>query len=344
MPDPRGSHPGRWVQRTVALSMAVFLLSASVGQLSESTSRSSAADYPKSGTYEDFIDAVWIFESSIDPKKQDYYNQNWNNPVVESYPWVAYPGGVMRDWDTGDPIQLYDLTIKFYFDRIGIGNLYNPSDPNPPWKSIQAAVVNYLGFVGFQFQESDLNDLGYYNFTQYYYQGQYYPSHYVDVDNSHWIHGNHGFLDTNRQEVSTPTWVTDTVTFLDENFTGKNGINSYHDFVNPDLHILVIKDHFANKYEGIVSGLKAQGKDLSDYLGTTLYWNGLKPPVSPPPGGRSNAVEVTMSGLLAGAHLRGAEGVIELLVDHENPQDENGTYILQYVQDYAGYDTPFPPE
>lgn len=24
-----------------------------------------------------------------------------------------------------------------------------------------------------------------------------------------------------------------------------------------------------------------------------------------------------------------------------NPADENGTYILQYVQDYAGYETPF---
>ena len=30
-----------------------------------------------------------------------------------------------------------------------------------------------------------------------------------------------------------------------------------------------------------------------------------------------------------------------MLVDHKNPADENGTYILQYVQDYAGYDTPF---
>lgn len=30
-----------------------------------------------------------------------------------------------------------------------------------------------------------------------------------------------------------------------------------------------------------------------------------------------------------------------MLIDGENPEDENGTYILQYVQDYAGYDTPF---
>ncbi len=27
-------------------------------------------------TYEDFIDAFWTFESSIDPYKQEYYNEN----------------------------------------------------------------------------------------------------------------------------------------------------------------------------------------------------------------------------------------------------------------------------
>ena len=50
-----------------------------------------------------------------------------------------------------------------------------------------------------------------------------------------------------------------------------------------------------------------------------------------------------MSGLLGGAHLRGAEGITALLVDHENRADENGTAILQYVYEFAGYDTPFNP-
>lgn len=129
--------------------------------------------------------------------------------------------------------------------------------------------------------------------------------------------------------------------FYDNYFTGKNGIDSVADFKTPEKHFLVIKDHFANKYNGIVTELAARGKTLDDYLGTYVYWNKLDPPVSPPPGGRPNKVEITLSGLLAGAHLRGAAGVVELLVDHKNPSDENGTYILQYVQDYAGYDTPF---
>lgn len=88
--------------------------------------------------------------------------------------------------------------------------------------------------------------------------------------------------------------------------------------------------------------MKELGKNLSDYRGTSVYWSQLDPSVDPPPGNRPDKVEITLSGLLAGAHLRGAAGVIELLVDHKNPADENGTYILQYVQDYAGYETPFP--
>ncbi len=292
-------------------------------------------------TYDDFINDVWKFESSIDPAKQQWYNENWNKPVAGSYPLVLYPGRVVRDPSTGDPIQLHNLTVETYFRIIGIADLYSPSDPNPDWKKIQASVINYLGFVGFQFQESDLVALGYYKYDQYLVDGVYYPSHYVDVPNHYWENGVTHFFTDDPHLVSTPTVVTDTVQFKDSLFLGKNGIYSVADFKDPNKQIYIIKDHFENKYEGIVSGLKARGKNLSEYLGSTVTWNGLTPPVSPPPGGRSNSVTITVSGLLAGAHLRGAKGVVALLVDHQNPQDESGTYILQYVQDYAGYQTPF---
>lgn len=52
-------------------------------------------------------------------------------------------------------------------------------------------------------------------------------------------------------------------------------------------------------------------------------------------------VTITYSGLLAGAHLRGAEGVYQLLVQHQNPQDESGTSILSYVYRFGGFETPW---
>ena len=289
-------------------------------------------------SYDDFIDAVWTYESDIDPSQQSYYNQNWNNPVA-SYPEIDYPGRVVRD-SNGTPVPRNAITIEELFYAIGIGELYDPKDLNPDWKLIQSNVINYLGFVGFQFQESDLVDIGYYTFAEVTVDDKLYPMHYVDLPNETWANDVRSTL-VFPPVVKEPTLATDTVAFFDSNFTGKNGISSYTDFTNPDKHILVIKDHFTNKYNGIVMELKAKGKTIKDYVGTFVYWNELNPPVSPPPGGRANKVEITLSGLLAGAHLRGAAGVVELLVDHKNPSDENGTHILQYVQDYAGYDTPF---
>ena len=98
--------------RILTLIWVVFALFA--------TSISSAVDgrssvrenFPRSqsGTYEDFIDTVWIFESSIDPAKQNYYNENWSNPVAGTYPMVWDPGEVIRDYDTGVPLQTSNLT------------------------------------------------------------------------------------------------------------------------------------------------------------------------------------------------------------------------------------------
>lgn len=292
-------------------------------------------------TYDDFIDTLWAFESSIDPSQQAYYDTNWNVEVVESYPKVEYPGRVVRDSETGEPIEDRDLTIKEYFTSIGVVDMYDPTLPTHDWKVIQAAVINYLGFVGFQFQESDLVDLGYYHYETEEVEGKVYPKHYVDVPVYHWENGVTEYLEKDPNVVSVSTVITDTVHYVDKSFTGRNGINSVADFKDPDKQIFIIKDHFTNKYEGIQSGLSKFGMTIDDFLGTTVTWDGLNPPVSPPPGGRSNNVVITMSGLLAGAHLRGAEGVISMLIDNENPADENGTYMLQYVQDYAGYDTPF---
>ncbi len=78
---------------------------------------------PESGSksYDDFIGDVWAFESSIDLAKEDYYNDNWTRRI-ESYPKVEYPGRVVRDMESGKPIELHNLTIDEYFKSIGISH------------------------------------------------------------------------------------------------------------------------------------------------------------------------------------------------------------------------------
>ncbi len=281
------------------------------------------------GTYDDFLTAVRTFESSIDPKQAAYYAENYNNPNAIKYSQVEYPGRVIRDYKTGKPLSSI-TSIKGYFKKIGVDHLYDPksTDPNM-FKLMQYSVTNYLGFIGYQFSEQDLHDLGYYNYHK---DAQGLPEYYSDIPVSNWAGGV-------RNKVMGNVDITD-VNRWKGTFTGKHGIYTMQDFKDPKKQDFIAKDHFKFKHDNIVKFLAERGKKLEDYLGTKLYWSTLKP-VFILPVGRSDAVTVTMSGLLAGAHLRGAKGVVELLVDHKNPEDENHTAILQYVQDYGNYDTPW---
>ena len=284
----------------------------------------------KKGTYRGFLDALRTFESDISLDEAPYYEKNYNNPSAVNYPMVEYPGRVIRD-AKGNP--MYSKTsVKNFFKKIGVADLYiYGSRDSEMFRKMQYSVINFIGFVGYQFSERDLWDLGYYT----HYDTQGLEEYYSDVPNKTWANGT-------RNKIIGRVDVTDVNTWKGT-FSGKHGINSFEDFKNPDLQDFIALDHFKYKYDRIVSTLKDRSKDLKDYLGTKLYWDRCIPKISPPPEGRSNEVVVTMSGLLAGAHLRGAQGVVSLIVDHENHSDEIGTTTLQYVQDYGGYDTPFSP-
>jgi hypothetical protein len=56
-----------------------------------------------------------------------------------------------------------------------------------------------------------------------------------------------------------------------------------------------------------------------------------------------NGVHITMSGLLAGAHLLGADGEIRYLKSGGDMVDSDpfGTTIVNYITKFGGYDTPF---
>ena len=285
-----------------------------------------------SKTYADFLTAIRTFESTIDPKKAEYYTENYNNPSAITYQQVEYPGRVIRDIN-GNP-KVSTTSIKEYFKKLGIDHLYQEGTTDPKvFYRMQYATINFLGFVGYQFSEQDVWALGYYthyNFT--------YPEVYSDLPNSVWANGVRGVW--RKIPDFGLSLVTDVNTWTGT-WTGKHGIHSFEDFMDPEKQDFIAKDHFTYKYNRIVKALEAQGKTIDQYIGTKLYWNECVPPISPPPGGRSNEVVITMSGLLAGAHLRGAAGVEDLLVNHKNHSDEIGTTILQYVQDFGGYQTPF---
>jgi hypothetical protein len=281
--------------------------------------------------YTDFLTAIRTFECSIEPANANYYSEHYHDENAITYQQVEYPGRVMRD-NNGKPL-VSTTSIKGYFAKLGVEKYYTQGSHDPEmFRKMQYAVMNYLGFVGYQFSEHDLWDLGYYT----HYDKNKLRMYYSDVDVNNWANG---IRDKVMELTEGKVHVTDVNTWKG-NFSGKHGINNFEDFINPDKQEFIAKDHFKNKYDNIVSQLAAHQKTLGDYLGTVIKWSECHPKITPP-GGRPDTVTITMSGLLAGAHLRGAEGVVALLVNHENRADENNTAILQYVYDFASYETPY---
>lgn len=101
-------------------------------------------------------------------------------------------------------------------------------------------------------------------------------------------------------------------------FTGKDGVNSIDDFLNNPKAQENAQIIFKKKQWGY---LKAVG--ALKYIGTTL-----------------KDYTITPSGLLAGAHLKGAGSVIKYLASggKENSKDAYGTSLESYIKGFAGYD------
>lgn len=107
-------------------------------------------------------------------------------------------------------------------------------------------------------------------------------------------------------------------------WTGKDGIYSKADFLKNKNNVqeIAIREACYLNWNRIQSKLEKQGHSLQDYLGH-----------------RQRGILITTTGILAAAHLRGASGVVDLLVHNKESKDHNGTSILTYLREFGGYDT-----
>ena len=104
-------------------------------------------------------------------------------------------------------------------------------------------------------------------------------------------------------------------------WTGKLGINSKRDFFSNKNNVQerAIKEAFDLNWKRIRKELS-----LKKYLGRSVA-----------------KVRITCSGILAAAHLRGEYGVINLLRNGYETRDEYNTSILEYLDEFQGYETPY---
>ncbi|MFS4580057.1 calcium-binding protein [Phaeobacter sp. C3_T13_0] len=220
------------------------------------------------GSFNDFRNALLAFESGWD---RDRYDAGQISDAQLTQ-WVGAP------------------IASFYPELSSWGQL---SDTQ--WRDMAYHSTNSLGFVGYQFGEALLIDLGYYQDDFYYLGG-------------------------------------DSINRWDGTWTGKNGVNSLDDFKSHAAQDTAINEAFGYNFEILSHYLGQQGRSISDYVDQTVSYRDVN--------GAMVDVTLSLTGLMAAAHLRGASGLATLLLSDIASTDEYGTSILKYVQDFGGYDSP----
>jgi hypothetical protein len=276
------------------------------------------------GSFDGFLDNLRGFESGIDPAKAAWYAANYNNPTAISYPDVTTPGHAVRDAN-GNFIN-QTMSVKEYFQTLGVDQYYNPATPNDPamLETMQYHSTNFIGFLGYQVGEAVLISAGYYAPTIDAATG--YDKYYVWVGNNS-IFANGVTEAQYLQDGATTPLIATSINRWEGTFTGKNGVNSLDDLKNPALQEVVIRDVMAFNVGVISELLKAANMTWTQALAKT--W-------TMPDG---TVVQSTMSGILASAHLRGAWGTADLLIHNTDSTDENGTSIKTYMKLFGGFDT-----
>jgi Ca2+-binding RTX toxin-like protein len=114
------------------------------------------------------------------------------------------------------------------------------------------------------------------------------------------------------------------------NWTGKGGVNSEEGFKNaPAVQETAIRVAFTLNWSRYIKDAFAKrGQSVESYLGQTITFSNGK------------TVTVSLSGILAGAHLLGSENVAKLLVEGVVTADQNvpPTPITDYMDQFGGYD------
>lgn len=218
-------------------------------------------------TFEEFLGALLAFESG------------WDR---ERYDTGEIQDGQLDQWANG--------TVQYLFPQYSSWSDLTADE----WEMMAYRSLNSFGFVGYQFGEALLIDLGYYDDDLYYGNG-----------------------------AATNTW--------DGTWTGKNGVGSLEDFMTKGAQDVAIREAFGHNLGIINEGLSAAGRSLDEFIGTTIDY------VTE---GGTTPVTVTLTGILASAHLRGAPAVVDLFLTGGLSNDEFGTSTLQYMQQFGGFDAP----
>lgn len=275
-----------------------------------------------------FLDDLLALESGILIDKFEWYCKNYNTKCIDYYE-VVKPGVIKRDLATGKPL-LKVLTVKEYFLTLDVEHLFNLND-SASIKNMQYHSINALGFIGYQFGEALLYDLGFYIPPKQKYNDQLLDSFYVGgVSDKVWSNGNKSncfYVDSLHRNI-----LATHVNFWNGKFCGLTGLNYFDDLRTPHIqnkiiveafqyNIKVLKNLFRiSKGEDILIKLKDTRSDSVLFNLYEMYGEGI------------------LSGIIAAMHLCGPYGFYELYKKNIVNYDEFSTPITNYIKNFSNYD------
>jgi hypothetical protein len=258
-------------------------------------------------------------ESNIDSDRLDWYAANLDTAVMD-YWAVDHPGRLRRSWETGAPVP-QRATVAQFLARTGVLELFLRRE-TVGLAAVQSAVVNPWGFVGYQFGEAMLIDLGYYEPARetVRIEGESYelPAYYsAGLPDATWRGGRtrHVHHDDDAGAVRIGTDVNE----WRGRFTGRDGVWSFGDLRRQDGQAAILRASLRHNAEILGGWFDEHGRDV---------WN-------PGPGCPAPAA------LLAAAHLCGPYAVLEHLAHARPRSDEAGTPLTAYLDEFA--DVPLGP-
>ncbi|MCJ8281859.1 MAG: hypothetical protein MJK14_18885 [Rivularia sp. ALOHA_DT_140] len=112
-------------------------------------------------------------------------------------------------------------------------------------------------------------------------------------------------------------------------WTGKNGINSKAEFLkSPEIQEKAIREAFGVYWQDINYLMNKKGKSINSYLSRTKTFNHNR---------QSRTITITLSGIIAAAHLKGPDKVVDFFINGKASQDHFGTSIVTYLEEFGGY-------
>lgn len=278
--------------------------------------------------FQAFLTSLLTYESGIGPELISEYEEKYDLPDATTYWQMRTVNGInVPDTDNNGNLISISMSYRDYFTVLHVNDIWESADNGQHTTELvyrmQCASMNAWNFIGYQLGEAVLIDAGHYIPQKAVWtDGKTYDRYYIWTG----IPWTGDEIERLYQIPDGPTIIATRINMWQGEFTGLDGINNITELRETGFMERAMRNAIWRNVDYIEA-----------HLGNITLEQALSRQWTDPINGLS--VQSTMSGIIAGAHLAGAQGATSLLVNNEFSADETGTSILTYMQKFGGAST-----